>query len=358
MNVARINCAHGNEKSWKALIASVRKASDKTGRPCKIYMDIAGPKMRVDLPGKGSKEGKLHIRLGQEVLLVENGEKIKSKTSAIACHEKGVFTELKEGERIIIDDGKFEGKVKRKKGRLFLKITKISSVKATIKQDKGINLPDTNIDLPPLTATDLKLIPFIAANADLVGCSFLRNAYDIKFIRETFRLYKKSPHLILKIETPEAVINLPSLLLEAMMDESFGVMIARGDLAVEIGFERLSEIQDEILWICEAAHAPVIWATQVLETYNKSGVATRSEFTDAAHSAMAECVMLNKGAYIVETIVTLKGILKRSGEHRHKKRYSMRPLNIAAHFLKETASAPVRHLIVKSKIADPEIMLN
>ena len=105
-----------------------------------------------------------------------------------------------------------------------------------------------------------------------------------------------------------------------MKEEVFGVMIARGDLAVEIGFERLSEIE-EILWISEAAHVPVIWATQVLETLNKSGIATRSEITDASYASQTECVMLNKGDYIMNVIKTLRDILVRSGGHHVKKRY-------------------------------------
>jgi pyruvate kinase len=113
-------------------------------------------------------------------------------------------------------------------------------------------------------------------------------------------------------------------------------MIARGDLAVEIGIERLSEIQDEILWICEAAHTPAIWATQVLESLNKSGFASRSEGTDAARSVMAECVMINKGAHLIEVLESLKDILKRSGGHRIKKRYLFRPLHIAQRFLSST----------------------
>ena len=121
-----------------------------------------------------------------------------------------------------------------------------------------------------------------------------------------------------------------------MKEKSFGVMIARGDLAVEIGFERLSEIQEEILWICEAAHVPVIWATQVLETLNKTGFATRSEMTDAAMGVMAECVMLNKGNYLVKTILALDNILKRQMGHVDKKRYIMRPLGVAKNFLDET----------------------
>ena len=336
MNVARINCAHGNEDDWKAMILSVKKASDISRKPCKIYMDIAGPKMRVELPGIGKEEGKMTIKKGQEIMLVENGEQVKPDKYAIACFEKGVISKLKPGERIIIDDGKFEGIVKNKNGKLICKITRISSKKPVIKKEKGLNLPDTVLDIPALTAADLKAIPFIAKHADLAGCSFLRTPADVKFIQNTFKKAGRIPKLILKIETLEAVSNLPALLLAAMRQETFGVMIARGDLAVEIGFERLSEIQDEILWICEAAHAPVIWATQVLETFCKTGIATRSEITDAAHSAMAECVMLNKGKYIVETITTLKGILNRSGGHILKKRYSLRPLHIAEHFFYKT----------------------
>jgi pyruvate kinase len=121
--------------------------------------------------------------------------------------------------------------------------------------------------------------------------------------------------------------------MNGMKDEVLGVMIARGDLAVEIGFERMSEIQEEILWICEAAHVPVIWATQVLETLNKTGYATRSEITDAAMGVKSECVMLNKGKYIVKTIRMLDDILTRQLGHVDKKRYIMRPLGIAKSFL-------------------------
>jgi pyruvate kinase len=335
MNVARINCAHGDESSWLLLIKAVRSAAERSGFPCKIYMDIAGPKMRVDLPGNGKDNGKLKVFIGMDILLVEAGEKIKPSENALACYENAVFAKLKEGERIIIDDGKFEGIVVKKKKQQFLRITRISSKKPFIKKDKGLNLPDTHINIPALTKSDLKTIPFVAKYADLVGCSFLRNTDDLKLTRKSFRKYKNRPNLILKIETPDAVINLPSLLLEAMKDQSYGVMIARGDLAVEIGFERLSEIQDEILWICEAAHAPVIWATQVLESFSKTGIATRGEVTDAAHAAKAECVMLNKGDYMIDTIKLLKKILNKSGGHRYKKRYSMRPLNIATHFFEQ-----------------------
>jgi pyruvate kinase len=168
-----------------------------------------------------------------------------------------------------------------------------------------------------------------------VGYSFVRNAADISNLQTELKAISETPPLmIVKIETPEAVSNLPSLLMEGMKKKAFGVMIARGDLAVEIGFERMGEIQEEILWICEAAHVPVVWATQVLESLNKSGMATRSEITDAGQSANAECVMINKGDHTIEVMETLKDILQRSAEHRVKKRFRFRQLKIAERFLK------------------------
>ena len=101
---------------------------------------------------------------------------------------------------------------------------------------------------------------------------------------------------------------------------------------MEIGFARMSEIQDEILWFCEAAHVPVIWATQVLENLHKTGIATRAEMTDAAHAVAAECVMINKGDYTEKVLKTLKDVLHRTRDHRFKKRYYLRPLNIAQNF--------------------------
>jgi pyruvate kinase len=114
-------------------------------------------------------------------------------------------------------------------------------------------------------------------------------------------------------------------------------MIARGDLAVECGYERLAEVQEEILWICEAAHTPVIWATQVLETLAKTGIPSRAEVTDAAMSERAECVMLNKGPYIGEAVRTLDDILRRMQAHQSKKRAMLRPLHVAHDILADLA---------------------
>jgi len=120
-------------------------------------------------------------------------------------------------------------------------------------------------------------------------------------------------------------------LLEGMKRPKIGVMIARGDLAVEIGFENISEVQNQILLLCEAAHVPVIWATQVLENLAKTGIPTRAEISDVVLGVQAECIMLNKGKYILEAIKTLKNILIKIEPNSFKNKHSLKPLEIAIH---------------------------
>lgn len=132
--------------------------------------------------------------------------------------------------------------------------------------------------------------------------------------------------LILKIETPSAFSRLPEILLDSMRSRLVGIMIARGDLAVEAGYERMAELQEEILWLCEAAHLPVIWATQVLDQLARTGQPSRAEVTDAAMAQRAECVMLNKGPHVDTAIVVLDDILRRMSGHQRKKTALLRAL--------------------------------
>lgn len=334
MNVARINCAHDDESVWSQMIYLVRKACRKTGLDCKIYMDLAGPKIRTSIRYKGKMVDKINVREGDTLWLAEENLDFSKKEIVIHPNETGIVQYLKKGNRVFIDDGVIKGEVEKvEEGRVKVRIVRISSEKSRIKSGKGLNFPDSVLQIPSLTTYDLSCLPFIVENADLVGYSFVRYASDVAQLMDYLAKYPdKKPDIIIKIETPEAVQNLPHLLLQGMKNQIFGVMIARGDLAVEIGFERTGEIQDEILWICEAAHVPVIWATQVLESLNKSGMATRSEITDAAHAGKAECIMINKGDYTLEVIETLKEIGARMGGHQVKKRFTFRPLNIARRF--------------------------
>lgn len=337
MNVARINCAHDNEAVWSKMIHHLNRACRYTGLSCKIYMDLAGPKIRTRLLNKGKEKGKVKVNEGELIWLADNAKGFEADDIVISPNEPGLITMLKKGERVYIDDGLIKGVVEKiKKGCVGMRIVRISSGKHQIKDGKGINFPDSAITIAPLTEFDKACLPFICEHAHMVGYSFVRFPSDLLELQQVLKkISPQPPHIIIKIETPEAVKNLPNLLLCGMKQKTFGVMIARGDLAVEIGFERMSEIQEEILWICEAAHVPVVWATQVLETLNKTGIATRSEITDASHAAMAECIMINKGDHTIEVIETLRDILRRIGGHHIKKRFTFRPLSIASSFINE-----------------------
>lgn len=338
MNVARINCAHDNEMVWAKMIQKLKKACLHTGLSCRVYMDLAGPKLRTKLLGKGKEKDKVKVEEGQLIWLADSEKGFDKEDIVISPTESGILPQLKKGERVYIDDGVIRCVIEKvKKDKVGLRITRVSSPKKQIKAEKGINFPDSEIEIPSLTKFDISCLPFIAEHADLIGYSFVRKAEDIQILRSHFtQCAGACPGLILKIETPQAVKQLPALLMEGMKQADFGVMIARGDLAVEIGFERLGEIQEEILWICEAAHTPVIWATQVLESLNKSGMATRSEITDATHAAHAECVMLNKGPHTIEVLETLKDVLRRTASHKTKKRYRFRPLRIAQRYFEDS----------------------
>ncbi|RFP64989.1 pyruvate kinase [Hymenobacter lapidiphilus] len=251
--------------------------------------------------------------------------------AVIGCTLPEVFDSVKPGERIWFDDGKIGGVVERvDEQAVQVRIVQARAEGDKLRNDKGINLPDSQLSIPALTETDLQHLVFIAQHADAVQLSFVNSPADITLLRQHLhRLTDRVLPIVLKIETRRAFEQLPALLLRAMQAESCGVMIARGDLAVECGFERLAEVQEEILWLCEAAHVPVIWATQVLESLASGGMPARAEITDAAMGSRAECVMLNKGPRIVTAVQTLTGILGRMEAHQSKKNTLLRSLHVA-----------------------------
>ena len=251
-----------------------------------------------------------------------------AETATVVCTLPEALLQVRKGERIWFDDGRIGGVVRHQAaGRLEVEITHAREGGEKLLADKGINLPDTRLELPALTARDLQDLEVVAQCADLVGLSFAQSAADIVRLRQRL-LDLDAAHLglIIKIETRRGFEHLPEMLLAAMASPATGVMIARGDLAVECGYERLAEIQEEILWACEAAHVPVVWATQVLETLAKTGQPSRAEITDAAMGGRAECVMLNKGPHILEAMHTLDDILRRMQSHQSKKRPLLRAL--------------------------------
>ena len=443
MNVARINCARDDEQAWEAMIRNIRQASQISAMPCKIVMDLAGPKIRTgelcpgprvtrirprrdpmgriiaprrirlipdDVVWQGTKvaivpvprdcieyahpgdeirfkdtRGKkrrlsvvdkddkglvvelykgAYIATGTKLRLCrrEEGEKLSYRVGElpmieqplllrpgdtlilhrdsipgapaiedddgeiiepahISCRQPEAFEFVSAGDRISINDGKISGVVQAiEDEHLEIEITKAKPTGNRLRADRGINFPDSDIRLPGLTIADKNNLKFVIQHADAVSLSFVRRPIDIVALQDELdRLGAGEIGLIVKIETKKGFKNLPKLLLTAMRRYPIAVMIARGDLAIECGWERLAELQEEILWYCEAAEVPVIWATQVLEHKAKKGLASRAEVSDAAMSQRADCVMLNKGPHILAAIRMLDDILRRMQAHQYKK---------------------------------------
>ncbi|HBG95468.1 MAG TPA: pyruvate kinase [Chromatiaceae bacterium] len=253
------------------------------------------------------------------------------QAARIHCTLEAAFEQVEPGHAVWFDDGKIGGLVRNNDGqRIHVEITQTPPQGAKLRAEKGINFPDTLLRMSALTDKDLVDLPAITPLVDMVALSFVREPGDVQRLHdELYRLDASHLGVILKIENRQAFENLPRILLASLHSPPVGVMIARGDLAVEVGFERLSEVQQEILWVCEAAHVPVIWATQILEGMAKRGAPSRAEVSDATMSILAECAMLNKGPNIVETVRFLSGIIGRMDEHYIKRRATLRKLSIA-----------------------------
>ncbi|WP_159433151.1 pyruvate kinase [Bacillus massilinigeriensis] len=332
MTIARINCAHDNELIWKELITLIRTTERKLikhgilrNQFCKIYMDLAGPKIRIGKVSRDNqhqdskKQKKIFVRKGDLLRLYLDSEKkghpaTNESPAGVPVTLVKAFKNVRINDRIYIDDGKIHGLVERiRNDHVDVRILFPEKRTAKIKEGKGLNLPDSliSLNLSSLTEKDMKDLAFITENADIVGISFVHSPLDLLKLREELERYSRLDiPVVAKIETKDAIHHLARIILEGLkFNGGFGIMIARGDLAVEVGLENLPFVQDEILNICKAAHTPTIWATSVLEGLTKQGNPTRSEMTDVAQGKRADCFMLNKGPYIVESLMMLKKIL-------------------------------------------------
>ena len=264
--------------------------------------------------------------------VLHNKEGQIEQPATISCTLPEIFADLHPKEPVWFDDGKIGGVIESVSAeRMSVRITTTKPSGDKLGEDKGINFPDSAIRLPAMTKKDIADLPFVVKHADIVGLSFVRKPQDVAALQtELARLNASEIGIMLKIETRTAFEHLPAILLQAMRGGTVGVMIARGDLAVECGWERLAEVQEEILWVCEAAHVPVIWATQVLENLAKTGAPSRAEITDAAMGERAECVMLNKGPHLVHAVQVLDDILCRMEAHQSKKSARLRRLHLSA----------------------------
>ena len=279
------------------------------------FLQVGGPGKIVvgDLP---AQEGDVLLRLGDRLWLTSNGadHEVEAIKGAINCTVPEALADLKVGERVLFDEGRIAGLIREVcPGAVEVEITQARPKGNRLRADKGINFPDSRLKIPALTSRDLTDLAFAAAHADIVSYSFVSREADIEVLQREIESHgREDLAVVLKIETRRAFLNLPRLLLTAMRyPRPLGVMIARGDLAIECGWEELAEIQEEILRICAAAHIPCIWATQVLDEMARHGMPTRAEITDAAMGARAEAVMLNKGPNITATVRTLGAIVAR-----------------------------------------------
>jgi pyruvate kinase len=332
-DAVRINCAHDDAVVWGAMIANTRRAGEALGRRVPVLMDIAGPKIRTGEVRRPDDAARLVT--GCALLLVPDATLLAAPSPhafRAVCDPPGVLARLAPGAEVALDDGKLGGQVEAclPDGSVLVRVTRTRLKGVKLRPEKGLNFPGTELGLDPLTARDFADLDFVARHADMIGYSFVQRGSDVERLQAALAARRPKDWttigLIAKIETLAAVRHLPEIIVRAAGRQPFGVMIARGDLAVEIGFTRLAEMQEEILWICEAAQVPVVWATQVLEEMVKSGLPTRGEMTDAAMAGRAECVMLNKGPNVFDAIAALDALLARMAEHQLKKTAQLRAL--------------------------------
>jgi pyruvate kinase len=326
VDCVRINCAHDSPEVWRAMIAHARAAGEEAGRRIPVSMDIAGPKVRL----RGVKEGGVRFRRGERFEVAADPAPKHEGLRRFGLSHAELLPHLVPGAAVWIDDGKLRGRVAAREGAVAtVEVTDVPDKGARVKPGKGIAVPGADLRIAVLTAADLAALDTVVAEADVVALSFVQRPEDVtRLVAEIDRRRgdRPRPAILLKIETGRAVRALPDLIVTAAGAAPTGVMIARGDLAVDVGFERLSELQDEILWLCEAARVPVVWATQVLDGLLHDGLATRAEASDAAHAQRADCVMLNKGPHLPEAVAFLAGVLARMDRHQSKKAPHLAPL--------------------------------
>jgi pyruvate kinase len=278
-----------------------------------------------DLP---ALEQRLRLREGDRVLLTADLHPADPDELPlrVGCTLPEVVQAVHAGHRVLLDDGEIEAVVEAvEPDGAWLRVTRTPPNGKRLGAEKGINLPDTDLPVSALTEADEQALASVVALADVVGLSFVRSPADVAHARERLAAAGgEHVGIVLKIETSQGFAALPEILLDAMAWPQVGVMIARGDLMTEIGWERMSEVPSQVLSLCEAAHLPTIWATQVLESLAKRGVPSRAEIVDAAAGDRAECIMLNKGPHIVDTVLTLDGLLGRTRRVQRKSRTLLR----------------------------------
>ncbi|PQJ16331.1 pyruvate kinase [Aureicoccus marinus] len=305
VNVFRINFSHANYDDVKERVKMIRELSDELQMNVGILADLQGPKLRVGVMG-----GEVVVSPGDEIKFV-TGEPFEGNAEKVYMNYQNFPVDVKPGERVLLDDGKliFEAVSSNKKDTVKAKVLQ----GGPLKSKKGVNLPNTDISLPALTEKDVKDAIFaISLKVDWIALSFVRHAQDLKDLQAIIEEHAehKIP-IVAKIEKPEAVENIDKIV--AHCD---GLMVARGDLGVEVPAQEVPLIQKQLVLKAKKARIPVIIATQMMETMITSLTPTRAEVNDVANSVMdgADAVMLSGetsvGNYPVQVIEKMTSILK------------------------------------------------
>lgn len=324
MNVARINMSHGTHEGHAQTIANIRQASKNTGWEVGVLCDLQGPKIRVDkLPQP------LELKAGEEWVIGASDVRDKYpqyKDRFIPTVYKNLVNDAHPGAHILFDDGLMEARALAKEGEV-LKI-KIA-VGGTLKSNKGINLPDAHISAPAFTEKDRRDLMFgLKQDVDFFALSFVRTAQEVKEVKFLLHELKKHTPIISKIEKPEAVENIREIMMVTDM-----VMIARGDMGVEVGNHHVPTIQKRLIGLCNEAGVPVITATQMLESMTTNTRPTRAEASDVANAVWdgTDAVMLSgetaAGKYPVEAVLMMGDIVEEA-ERLPKERPLLRHMDL------------------------------
>ncbi len=318
MNVVRINASHGDHNDHKEIIENIRKLDEELGANTAILLDLQGPKLRI-----GELEGdKMELETGSE-LVIRVGEEIGSK-GVVFTNYDSFANDVNPGEPVLLDDGKIQLEVISSDSKTEVVCKVIFG--GTLWPRKGINLPKTVISLPCITEKDeIDLAFALDQNVDWIGLSFVRNPNDIVQLRERIKKENKHARIVAKIEKPEAVEKL-----DEIIEVTDAVMIARGDLGVEIPMEEVPLIQREIIEKCLSASRPVIVATQMMESMIENSTPTRAEVNDVASAVFdgTDAVMLSAetsvGKFPVHTVQAMCQIIK-TAEDSNEKAFNERP---------------------------------
>ena len=302
-NVLRLNFSHGTHDDHKKVVGIIRDIIKEKDYHVGILQDLQGPKIRIGLV----KDGGVEIKHGEQLIITT--EEIEGDAQRVSTVYKEIVNDVKPGDTILIDDGNLELKAEKVSDKEV--VTKVVHG-GILKSRKGINLPDTQVSAPSLTEKDLEDLQFgLSQDVDWVALSFVRKADDIRNLKKIIAESGKATKVVAKIEKPEALNNI-----DEIIEETDGIMVARGDLGVEIPMHDVPLWQKKIVRKCNKAAKPVIIATQMMESMIENPRPTRAETNDIANAVMdgADALMLSAesaaGKFPVEAVSKMSDTIK------------------------------------------------